>query len=156
MSSQPLVLLWSFNPRSREGSDMEKGQKGTGNGSFNPRSREGSDFPLSGSMERYWFQSALHVRGAISRALADFLNWSRFQSALPVRGAILAFQANRPFRKVSIRAPRAGSDVINSRAKRRLACFNPRSPCGERFDVDSRTVYDSPQFQSALPVRGAI
>src|SRR5699024_8765360 len=54
----------SFNPRSREGSDVPKAGKTTNDGSFNPRSREGSDvLPVSISgADTPKFQSTLPRR----------------------------------------------------------------------------------------------
>ncbi len=96
-----------------------------------------------------WFQSALPVRGAITRGPCACPRQA-FQSALPVRGAILALSPPAPYYTVSIRAPcegsdpgppgrnistaavsiRApceGSDVRAAQGRAALACFNPRS-----------------------------
>mgnify|MGYP006912884783 CR=1 FL=1 len=79
-------------------------------------------------------------------------------------------------RRVSIHAPRAGSDPPLLRSHARLPSFNPRSPRGERRSVETRKSPDggfnprSPRgerrvgevmtkqpsaFQSTLPARGA-
>ena len=55
---------------------------------------------------------------------------------------------------ISIHAPRAGSDEDIDRRVARVEDFNPRSPCGERPNM----IYfktTMPKFQSTLPVRGA-
>ena len=79
---------------------------------------------------------------------------SVFQSALPARGATRSCWTRECWQRVSIRAPRAGSDADRARAPGPCRGFNPRSPRGER-----RAAHDgsTPQrrFQSALPARGA-
>ena len=101
-----------------------------------------------------------------------------FQSTLPVRGATVALVPHNPAMRISIHAPRAGSDsrpqILKSGEVSKfqstlpvrgatlpmgdLTCpmdyFNPRSPCGERHY--SLTIYYYEDiFQSTLPVRGA-
>ena len=78
---------------------------------------------------------------------------------------------------ISIHAPRAGSDMIQKKRRKKWQNFNPRSPCGERrvpaicclsrarnFNPRSpcgerllffSTVLVQILFQSTLPVRGA-
>ena len=102
----------------------------------------------------FMFQSTLPVRGATERKI--FLQeLRRFQSTLPVRGATEEMAIEQRAATVSIHAPRAGSDeAIPGAAVSESACFNPRSPCGERPGGNRG---DLPQaaFQSTLPVRGA-
>ncbi len=101
------------------------------------------------------FQSTLPVRGATVSRLYNGASLS-FQSTLPVRGATVRAQKYYYFGKISIHAPRAGSDT--SFAQKIRSClifqstlpvrgathklgtvwileddFNPRSPCGERL-----------------------
>ena len=56
--------------------------------------------------------------------------------------------------KISIHAPRAGSDNIRPNLFATLPDFNPRSPCGERLDLRGIKI-GKYIFQSTLPVRGA-
>jgi len=77
------------------------------------------------------FQSTLPGRGATSNH-ADVMHWFPFQSTLPGRGATLNIINYIPFGKLSIHAPRAGSD----------------------FDA-SRVFIGGTVFQSTLPGRGA-
>ena len=56
--------------------------------------------------------------------------------------------------KISIHAPRAGSDYAKAKKIQRLINFNPRSPCGERPSKRTRKKQRC-KFQSTLPVRGA-
>ena len=56
--------------------------------------------------------------------------------------------------RISIHAPRAGSDGAHRTRRKRKRNFNPRSPCGERPSKGrTPTIFGS--FQSTLPVRGA-
>ena len=124
-------------------------------GYFNPRSPHG---------ERP------HIHSSLRRAVV-------FQSTLPARGATRYRLATHPARRISIHAPRTGSDLtcfpkrhdagrfqstLPARGATRLfpaeciRCrhFNPRSPHGERLEG----VYDAKSaatFQSTLPARGA-
>ena len=56
--------------------------------------------------------------------------------------------------KVSIHAPRAGSDVQCRPHPAPHTRFNPRSPCGERPGFYNMDCMEG-MFQSTLPVRGA-
>ena len=58
----------------------------------------------------------------------------RFQSTLPARGATTDGDAQAPPRKISIHAPRTGSDRQRPRSAPSARHFNPRSPHGERRD----------------------
>ena len=63
-------------------------------------------------------------------------------------------QSRRMCRRISIHAPRTGSDGLLSSAQRRASNFNPRSPHGERptsGNVGCMLII----FQSTLPARGA-
>ena len=78
----------------------------------------------------------------------------RFQSTLPVWGATNQYPDDDPGQRISIHAPRVGSDIYNAFYARMRNYFNPRSPCGERqywnaFLIPLRL------FQSTLPVWGA-
>ncbi|HKL94682.1 MAG TPA: hypothetical protein VJZ69_05295, partial [Clostridia bacterium] len=56
--------------------------------------------------------------------------------------------------KISIHAPRVGSDLHRTRSVKNEINFNPRSPCGERLSIsDSYSGWMI--FQSTLPVWGA-
>ena len=117
------------------------------------------------------------MRGATGFDNQSVMN-KLFQSTLPVRGATVALVPHNPAMRISIHAPRAGSDsrpqILKSGEVSKfqstlpvrgatlpmgdLTCpmdyFNPRSPCGERHY--SLTIYYYEDiFQSTLPVRGA-
>ena len=61
-----------------------------------------------------------------------------FQSTLPVRGATERKVRCLPAIRISIHAPRAGSDFCRFFAIFPIPYFNPRSPCGERRHSDLR------------------
>ena len=109
----------------------------------------------------------------VSRKITDI-----FQSTLPVRGATERLLCGcRRLSKISIHAPRAGSDYVFSVPTLGIYYFNPRSPCGERhyyyilYMLYKRISIHAPRagsdqirinfiailsrFQSTLPVRGA-
>ncbi len=56
----------------------------------------------------------------------------QFQSMLPVRGATKNQVAHDSVFRISIHAPRAGSDGQRARGRGTPSYFNPCSPCGER------------------------
>ena len=123
------------------------------------------------------FQSTLPVRGATGRFDSDDKGSQHFNPRSPCgerpispksSTAIMThFNPRSPCgerrlpnrrinysTKISIHAPRAGSDSATSSGAMPYTYFNPRSPCGERLAGD--LVYPFlPLFQSTLPVRGA-
>ena len=99
-----------------------------------------------------------------------------FQSTLPARGATDSRENGKARRKISIHAPREGSDPAQTARTPMRRNFNPRSPRGERHRGRGRQAYcvdfnpRSPRgerlllavrlvraelFQSTLPARGA-
>ena len=100
----------------------------------------------------------------------------KFLSTLPVRGATISREPERLLRKISIHAPREGSDSLQkagagsarisihapregsdsgaSRPGIPPCNFYPRSPRGERRDELKEAVNES-LFLSTLPARGA-
>ena len=79
------------------------------------------------------FQSTLPVWGATGSLLLRDLLHVLFQSTLPVWGATPSCWSCQITQRISIHAPRVGSD-LSSRLPPPLcgSNFNPRSPCGER------------------------
>ena len=77
-----------------------------------------------------------------------------FQSTLPARGATWRTRLACRLRRISIHAPRTGSDIEKGFKNFYAYDFNPRSPHGERQDSAlSRAAACG--FQSTLPARGA-
>ena len=99
---------------------------------FNPRSPDG---------ERRHGWSALY-------------SFSVFQSTLPGWGATRHHEFSHVYGRISIHAPRMGSDIEDAHVRFDVGDFNPRSPDGER----PRNPINTPlfvKFQSTLPGWGA-
>ena len=123
---------------------------------FNPRSPHGERRPHTiSSRAPYTFQSTLPARGATAICWTSLWGWI-FQSTLPARGATILRLRQHLRHRISIHAPRTGSDVFVLSQLRRLRIFqstlpargatfsfrrvaqldldfNPRSPHGERL-----------------------
>jgi len=83
----------------------------------------------------------------------DVFIW--FQSTLPAKGATLKAEGQQELLKVSIHAPREGSDWrCNATHNGRDPRFNPRSPRRERLARNAGDVWFQ-WFQSTLPAKGA-
>ena len=132
------LCLRSFNPRSREGSDIPTGLCRPACRSFNPRSREGSDgFPAKGICRIRRFQSTLPRRERHNSLYWSFAN-STVSIHAPAKGATshadrtpgpAEFQSTLPRRErhvqkmhklganiVSIHAPAKGATCLYGRA----------------------------------------
>ena len=116
----------------REGSDCCTTDEGCGTYYFNPRS--------PGGERRLWARGYKVI--------------DRFQSTLPGRGATPYASTNFLHAKISIHAPREGSDPNGLNGSRSASNFNPRSPGGERR-CKRASGEVTPKFQSTLPGRGA-
>ena len=179
LSSGPVASLNDFNPRSPCGERPAPLPL--------PRSPPGfqSTLPVWGATTAAWgsvptasvFQSTLPVWGATALVAAQHRVVDLFQSTLPVWGATRHLGRGVAGRRISIHAPRVGSDKIWWASRTRRRHFNPRSPCGERrteslydaFGLDisihaprvgSDAIEIPPDkiqliFQSTLPVWGA-
>ncbi len=112
--------------------------------------RVGSDFLNHQTSSRSCeFQSTLPVWGATG-LIAQMRNASKFQSTLPVWGATIGEIYRGGTQRVSIHAPRVGSDPQDSRHTHLLIGFNPRSPCGERR-LTSRGILQAVSFNPRSP-----
>ena len=121
---------------------------------FNPRSPRGErQAEVSCLRSQKGFQSTLPARGATTVAV-DRRFGKEFQSTLPARGATWDDAKAANAYRISIHAPREGSDLRLSRAKPKARNFNPRSPRGERRHGRDHHGQKS-GFQSTLPARGA-
>ena len=78
----------------------------------------------------------------------------RFQSMLPARGATAPAGTGARNSRISIHAPRTGSDPGRTAPTKMQSHFNPRSPHGER-PKGGEGRGKACKFQSTLPVRGA-
>ena len=151
----PLVAVrHDFNPRSPCGerpSTLNRDSLGM---------RFQSTLPVWGATQErhdilidFVFQSTLPVWGATSSRRRAGLG-SSFQSTLPVWGATSDPAMQGAHMRISIHAPRVGSDAQSGGSLLTFCNFNPRSPCGERPGQTVR-FGDSKVFQSTLPVWGA-
>ena len=84
----------------------------------------------------------------------DEISGQLFQSTLPVGGATIWELPPVGATRISIHAPRGGSDIQAVKVKISESDFNPRSPWGERPAARDMTP-SIPLFQSTLPVGGA-
>ena len=148
-----------------------------GRSDFNPRSPHGERHDrLHRGRSREPFQSTLPARGATVQSKDSELWNSHFNPRSPhgerlwtnkTLSKFLKISIHAPRtgsdggaghagiqRRISIHAPRTGSDVHGFNAKPGGFYFNPRSPHGERRQHYDRTRYHL-LFQSTLPARGA-
>ena len=65
-----------------------------------------------------------------------------FQSTLPVWGATNTVSGTGFIIRISIHAPRVGSDIISCWSASGVKDFNPRSPCGERRSIPKAKLLD--------------
>ena len=121
-----------FNPRSPCGERPYWWPRRSGPENFNPRSPCGErPAPPGQTMPR-----------------------RRFQSTLPVWGATNPVRQTGCNDRISIHAPRVGSDLSPPKGASTPKNFNPRSPCGERR-AGMLAAERAAVFQSTLPVWGA-
>ena len=144
----------------RGGSDQRRRGHRTEHEDFNPRSPWGErPTPITDSFSRRSFQSTLPVGGATGcpvRMPARPKNFNprspwgerlgsgwtaaangAFQSTLPVGGATGDWRRPGGILRISIHAPRGGSDPDGEMTHAKNGYFNPRSPWGERLAFSS-------------------
>ena len=122
-----------FNPRSPWGERLRDKVESVNGMNFNPRSpwgeRRGIGILWIPSLP---FQSTLPVGGATSRVSIKKNN-ERISIHAPRGGSDLTWSCTTaPFCKISIHAPRGGSDMSAMASLSTGFYFNPRSPWGER------------------------
>ncbi len=125
----------NFNPRSPWGERLVNGTAGYVNADFNPRSPWGERRPLSllrSTAGR--FQSTLPVGGATVVRVRYISAFHQFQSTLPVGGA--TSPAGSCLSRMGYFNPRSPwgerHDINRNRSRNCFTYFNPRSPWGER------------------------
>ena len=117
--------------------------------------RTGSDPRRSPARRRNApFQSTLPARGATRARKTRQSSFAPFQSTLPARGATCSSFAFCPTRRISIHAPRTGSDRWSWRRKSIGRYFNPRSPHGERLSGGGKNS-PPPQISIHAPRTGS-
>ena len=121
-----------FNPRSPHGERQRSAGQVYGAGYFNPRSPHGE--------RRY--SASVSTSGIV------------FQSTLPARGATILRLRQHLRHRISIHAPRTGSDVFVLSQLRRLRIFQSTLPARGATCRKTRNALPA-AFQSTLPARGA-
>ena len=99
------------------------------------------------------FQSTLPARGATTGRTAGH-SPEKISIHAPRTGSDPDVRGNRTTVPISIHAPRTGSDSFSCPSARAYSNFNPRSPHGERQSTRPRCTAHR-AFQSTLPARGA-
>ena len=146
---------YNFNPRSREGSDLQRQLAHLLPADFNPRSREGSDFSL---LLHYIFRTiSIHApaRGATGNGQAEVYDSSDFNPRsregsdrrrgsirpssgtisihAPARGATVSAILTPPICAISIHAPARGATPSHNLTPAYRTDFNPRSREGSDY-----------------------
>ena len=117
--------------------------------------RTGSDHQRRTSRRRKQrFQSTLPARGATYYMRAP-KGTKKFQSTLPARGATTDGDAQAPPRKISIHAPRTGSDAAASNDCHADKEFQSTLPARGATPRAGDERGGGMAFQSTLPARGA-
>ena len=104
-------------------------------------------------MQAMEFQSTLPARGATT-SISSTSSTSKISIHAPRTGSDSALSVRLPGRTISIHAPRTGSDGACRWRLDSPAHFNPRSPHGERPRFTTARCAPC-SFQSTLPARGA-
>ena len=123
-----------FNPRSPRGERRQYWTITQEEADFNPRSPRGER--LSASAKRptdYIHFNPRSPRGERRQIVHRIRQSWRFQSTLPARGATRRAEITSDMRRISIHAPREGSDLTPTTTTAKTTNFNPRSPRGERL-----------------------
>ena len=139
----------------REGSDLFRALGGGTQRHFYPRSPRGERlFIIIFFRRRRSYFYPRSPRG--ERPTLWILQISRtvFLSTLPARGATRRPRAAGPEQRISIHAPREGSDPKSGSQGSRSRNFYPRSPRGERQYTTTAGDRQA-AFLSTLPARGA-
>ena len=136
----------------RTGSDNLMLTLSTETSYFNPRSPHGERLIMWRRVRMSSrFQSTLPARGATRTWSPEENKVRRFQSTLPARGATRRCADYRVVCRISIHAPRTGSDEHLSGVRAGRRDFNPRSPHGERRPRTQRTRQKRRHFNPRSP-----
>ena len=100
------------------------------------------------------FQSTLLMRGATLSSNLTVLSIPNFNPRSSCEERLRAGTSNQGHLPISIHAPHARSDMVNSSRGKKPCNFNPRSSCEERLPIASKELWRL-VFQSTLLMRGA-
>ena len=109
---------------------------------------------MVGDGDELRFQSTLPVGGATGKESIQVCNYPDFNPRSPWGERRQRRELFCPQGRISIHAPRGGSDMCDNGPKLHCIHFNPRSPWGERLTI-TLPYPPFPAFQSTLPVGGA-
>ena len=145
----------NFNPRSPCRERRSGRTAGCHTAYFNPRSPCGERPRCPRRCRaKARFQSTLPVRGATFGVVRHSVQVLLFQSTLPVRGTTAVGRYLDQLRRISIHAPRAGSDGYIGLPLRQDSGFQSTLPV-RGATLIWRATSSGTRFQSTLPVRGA-
>ena len=131
-------LLKNFNPRSPHGERPRAFCTPSRRPAhFNPRSPHGERRSLQAVKRERQDFNPRSPHGERRLFSIVFVGISAFQSTLPARGATRFSALSGSQAKISIHAPRTGSDLVKNDSMGRDHNFNPRSPHGERQHWES-------------------
>ncbi len=116
----------------RVGSDHRSPRRSQPNKDFNPRSPCGERPAILVKLQQEQDFNPRSPCGERQSAPSITAWTTLFQSTLPVWGATASSGAVFQRSKISIHAPRVGSDIWVLDKYAKVSDFNPRSPCGER------------------------
>ena len=101
---------------------------------FNPRSPHGERRGLAAvTRPQMWNFNPRSPHGERPSGQPEHASGQQFQSTLPARGATCTGVRKKLSAKISIHAPRTGSDFLLCAVHAPYSNFNPRSPHGERL-----------------------
>ena len=152
-SARYISRIFSFNPRSREGSDGYWPYSIATISGFNPRSREGSDFDGFHLKSRVEVSIHAPAKGAtlVPRYTKNLINFA-FQSTLPRRERHRCPNCDSHYQTVSIHAPAKGATMTWEQyfQRQRVSIHAPAK--GATFDLRPHVFWNF-VFQSTLPRR---
>ena len=128
-----VLHLCNFNPCSPCGERRWPPKRMSDLRYFNPCSPCGERHALGFEIVRHVYFNPCSPCGERLPACRMGSHYPQFQSMLPVRGATLGGCEKGYPRRISIHAPRAGSDICLKAFTFDGYNFNPCSPCGERL-----------------------
>ena len=145
---QPRQTSYNFNPRSREGSDHDRGRCEGNGDDFNPRSREGSDKAWANLTNDELHFNPRSREGSDSASL-KVISPLKISIHAPARGATFSLRNNFRGWNISIHAPARGA-TRQVGTCRRYHCISIHAPArGATITEAINVLLDI--FQSTLP-----
>ena len=149
-SRRPGARWPDFYPRSPRGERQTPGTVQRMDSDFYPRSPRGErQSQYQSQIDQLIFLSTLPARGATG-GIVNIAARDSFLSTLPARGATCYIPDGKQCIRISIHAPREGSDKAGRTRAPLLIYFYPRSPRGERR-MTTATIQHSSYFYPRSP-----